>query len=70
VGSLGFARRVPVLICLIAGAILASVVCVWVIAMQVPAYGEEFYGWDPATAELPYCGPGGIPTSWPSWLPR
>lgn len=39
------------------------------VSKYVPAYGEDGYA-GAATPALPECGPSGIPTWWPAWLPH
>ncbi len=59
----------------LSGALLAIAVCLMAIAISVPIYGEAFWaGPPPAPGEsfagTAQCGPGGIPTWWPVWLPH
>jgi hypothetical protein len=68
-------RRLPGLSSVVAGTILAIAACGLAIALSVPIHGESFWV-GPAHASEPNfsgtaeCGPGGIPTWWPVWLPH
>jgi hypothetical protein len=68
-GALFFGRRIPLLVRLVAATVLVVAICLAVVVELVPAYGEDFYGFSGPTVDLPECGPGGIPTWWPRWLP-
>jgi len=54
------------------GLTLVIVICAAAVAMWVPAYPAGDYqggGWHAYNPGYPECGPNGIPTWWPSWLP-
>lgn len=57
---------------LVIGLAPVVVVCAAAVAMWVPAYPAADYqpgGWHANTPGHPECGPNGIPTWWPAWLP-
>ena len=62
-------RKAHLLIRLACGAVLALAACLTVVTLEVPAYGEDFYGLERPRRDAPECGPEGIPTWWPDWLP-
>jgi hypothetical protein len=61
-------RHEPSAIRLACGLVVALAICVTAAALWVPAYGEASYE-STRNPDLPECGPNGIPTWWPSWLP-
>lgn len=68
VGFVGL-HRAPTAQRLQIGSTLAVVICLVAFSVVVPVYGEDAYGSGPPTPDLPECGPRGIPTWWPTWLP-
>jgi hypothetical protein len=71
VGTAVLLRRWPTIVRIVAAAAVAVLVVVEATAIQVPVGGTETYNnidtTDPLMAE---CGPGGVPTWWPVWLPH
>jgi hypothetical protein len=62
------ARSKRVFVRLLAGAVLAFVISLLVVIVMMPNAPHGSY---PSVdrSEYPECGPDGIPTWWPSWLP-
>lgn len=60
-------RRHPIVRCA-TGAIFVTAVCVFAAVVQVPAHDD--YGAPSNDPSMVECGPNGIPTWWPTWLPR
>ncbi|HXX61674.1 MAG TPA: hypothetical protein VEI48_10340 [Candidatus Sulfotelmatobacter sp.] len=53
----------------LAGLAVPLAVTIWIVAQAVPAYPGSVYVPDPLSRVTLACGPTGVPTWWPWWLP-
>ena len=67
--GLYFARSRPTFIRFGAGAVLAVAAVFFMVTVVVPDPAFADYSGVGRRADYPECGPAGVPTWWPAWLP-
>jgi hypothetical protein len=71
VGTTLLLRRWPTVARLLAASAVAGLIALSAATLQVPAGGSSRYpNIDTSDPLLAECGPGGVPTWWPAWLPH